>query len=226
MTILVLLLALTRVPAQTECKPQFAPLNTGSHSGASNVPFWRKDEAGEWDGEGWLGWRGNRDDTLRPVRLIVRDRPKDPGDDSEEVTVEWAPDVTFAVRCIPNLRAGRIGTTNMVNESSLEPKHPLNISLGSRRYELRLQSAREDLYDAQVILSDGHQKQVLYSADGFADEPHFDIVWAGDLDRDGKLDLIVNLQRKYSWHPYRLLLSSKAVGAELVGQAAIFETGD
>jgi hypothetical protein len=30
----------------------------------------------------------------------------------------------------------------------------------------------------------------------------------------------------YSWHPYRLLLSSKAVGTELVGEAAVFETGD
>jgi hypothetical protein len=77
-----------------------------------------------------------------------------------------------------------------------------------------------------VVVTDGHQSQVLYSVDGFADEPHFEIVWAGDLDRDGKLDLIVNLERKYSWHPFRLLLSSKAVGAELVGQAAIFETGD
>jgi hypothetical protein len=36
----------------------------------------------------------------------------------------------------------------------------------------------------------------------------------------------VNLDRKYSWHPYRLLLSSKASARQLVGEAAIFETGD
>jgi len=224
-TILLLLLALTGAPPQTDCKPQFAPLETGSHIGASSLNFWRKEEAGEWGGEGWLGWTGNSADTLRPVRLIVRDRPKDRGDDEKEVSVDSPPDVRFAVRCIPNLRAGRIRTTS-INEESLKPNLPLKVSLGSRRYELRLQSTREDLYDAQVVLSYGQQTQVLYSADGFADEPHFDIVWTGDLDRDGKLDLIVNLERKYSWHPYRLLLSSKAVGTELVGQAAIFETGD
>ena len=223
MTTLVFLLVLATAPPQGGCKPQFAPLQTGSHSGPPGLPFWRKEEAGEWGGTGWLGWT-SESDTLRPVRLIVRNRPRDSENDND-VTVESLPDVTFAVRCIPRLRAGRIQTTGVVNES-LEPQRPLKMSLGSRHYELRLQSAREDLYDAQVILSDGRRTQVLYSADGFADEPHFDITWAGDLDRDGKLDLVVNLHRKYSVHPYRLLLSSRASVTQLVGEAAVFETRD
>lgn len=91
---------------------------------------------------------------------------------------------------------------------------------------MRLQSAREDRTDAGVILSDGRDTQVLYSADGFVDEPHYFIEWAGDLDRDGRLDLVVNLSRKYSWHPYRLLLSSAAGPGQLVADVALFETGD
>ena len=78
----------------------------------------------------------------------------------------------------------------------------------------------------QVVLSHGRGTQVLYSTDGFVDEPHFDVPWAGDLDGDRKLDLVVNLSRKYSLHPYRLLLSSVAAAGELVGEAAAFETGD
>lgn len=220
---LVFVLAFAAMPPQVECKPQFAPLQTGAHSGASTVPFWRKKQAGEWGGEGWLGWTWESD-ALRPVRLIVRDRPKDSEQHEDQVTVESVPRVIFAVRCIPNLRAGRMQTTRVVNES-LDPKRPLRVSLGSRRYELQLQSAREDLSDAEVILTDGHRTQVLYSADGFADDPHFYINWAGDLDRDGKLDLVVTLSRKYSVLPYRLLLSSKASQAHLVGEAAVFETG-
>ena len=223
MTTLVFLLTLAVAPPQAGCKPQFAPLETGSHGGPPGPPFWRKEEAGEWGGTGWLGWTPESD-TLRPVRLIVRNRATDSENDND-VTVESLPDVTFAVRCIPKLRAGRIDQRDVGNQS-LEPQRPLKISLGSRLYELRLQSARKDLYDARVILTDGRRTQVLYSADGFADEPHFDIVWAGDLDRDGKLDLVVNLHRKYSAHPYRLLLSSHASGTELVGEAAVFETGD
>jgi hypothetical protein len=100
------------------------------------------------------------------------------------------------------------------------------MSLGRRQYQVGIRSAREDLFDAQVILTDGNRTQVLYSADGFADEPHFDIKWAGDLDGDGKLDLVVDLSRKYSVHLYRLLLSSKASGAQLVGEAAVFDAGN
>jgi hypothetical protein len=36
------------------------------------------------------------------------------------------------------------------------------------------------------VLSEGGRRQVLYSADGFVDEAHLDVVWAGDLDRDGQ----------------------------------------
>jgi hypothetical protein len=219
-----LFLALTTLPPQAACTPQFAALETGSHSGASKVPFWRKEQAGEWGGKGWLGWTW-KGQTLRPVRLIVQDRTKHRADDDDEVNVVAVPDMTFAVRCIPGLRAGRIPTTRVLNES-LVRERPLEMSLDRRQYQVGIRSAREDLVDAQVILTDGDRTQVLYSADGFADEPHFDIKWAGDLDRDGKLDLVVDLSRKYSVHLYRLLLSSKASGAQLVGEAAVFDAGN
>ena len=220
MDTLILVLAFMALPPQTPCAPQFAPLSTGSHSGASTLPFWRKEEAGNWGGSGWLGWTREAN-ALVPVAFVVRDRPGD----SENVSVEKSADVTFAVRCIPGLRAGAIRSTGVVNHE-LVRNRSLRISLGNRRYGLQLRSRREDLFDAVVTLTEGSRTQVLYSADGFADEPHFDITWAGDLDRDGRLDLIVNLFRKYSWHPYRLLLSSKASANQLVGDAALFETGD
>jgi hypothetical protein len=224
MSALILFLVIAFGPPQSDCKPQFAPLETGTSSGASELDFWRKEEAGEWGGEGWLGWTW-KSDTLEPVRLVVRHLPKERPDDQGEVTVESFPDVTFALRCIPGLSAGRIQNAGVVNHE-LHHDGPREILLGARRYHLRLQSAREDLFDAKVILTEGQQTQVLYSADGFADDPHFQIIWAGDLDRDGKLDLVVNLHRKYSWHPYQLLLSSRAAPGELVGQAAVFVTGD
>jgi hypothetical protein len=103
---------------------------------------------------------------------------------------------------------------------------PLEIALNKRRYTVRLERLREDLADARVVLSDGVVRQVLYSTDGFVDDPHFYVEWAGDLDRDGRLDLVVNLSRKYSVHPHRLLLSTKADKSKLVGEAAVFETGN
>ena len=223
MTIL-LFLALSLQTAPTSCKPQFAPLQTATSSG-SERNIWRKEEAGSWRGTGWLGWR-HEGDMLQPVRFVVRDRPKDsPQQEEEEVTVESLPEVTFAVRCIPGLRAGQIHNAGLSNHD-LHYDGPLDLSLGKLRYELRVEAKDPYLADARVILAHAGRTQVLYSADGFSDEPHFQMIWAGDLDRDGKLDLVVNLHRKYSWHPYRLMLSTKARGKDLVGEAAVFESGD
>jgi len=224
MTTVVLLFALAGSSVQGECKPQFAPLETGTSSGTSTIDFWRKEEAGEWGGVGWLGWSWD-DAELRPVELIVRDRPNDFAGDDENVTVQSQPDVTFTVRCVPQLKTGPIVSAGIANWS-LQSDGRLRVALGSRKYEVSMQSARDDQTDAQIVLTEGGRRQVLYSADGFVDEPHYNVVWAGDVDRDGRLDLIVNLHRKYSWHPYRLLLSSAAAAGQLVGDAALFETGD
>jgi nucleoid-associated protein YgaU len=158
-----------------------------------------------------------------PVTLIVRELPKEHPDDEEEVTVESIPNVPFAMRCV-DVPTAHVQPAGVVNHDLLYTG-PLRITLGDRRYEVQVRSARKDLSDAQVILSDGKRRQVLYSTDESSDEPHFDVEWAGDLDGDEKLDLVVNLSRKYSWHPHCLLLSSMASETELVGETACFETG-
>jgi len=206
-----------------ECAPQFAPLTTGSSNERTPLKFWRKDQAGRWGGDGWLGWT-YADDSLVPVSLTVRELPKERNDDESEVTVESSADVTFAMRCIdvPTLH---IRSANVVNHS-LRYGEPLHITLGERLYRVALRGSHEDLTDATVVLTDGDGSQVLYSTNGFVDDPLFEVKWAGDLDGDGLLDLVVLLTRKYSVHPYRLLLSSLAAPDELVGEAASFETLD
>ena len=219
-------LALLTAPALApRCTPQFAPLaHTASYSGDSDVPFWRASEAGKWRGTGWLGWSGDAD-RLRPVRVRVTPRPKVNPNDEDEVHVTTAPLVEFAVRCVAGLTEGRIVNVQRF-PYELAHHEPLQIALGARKYEIRLDARETTLADARVVLTEGRRTQVLYDAEGFVDEPHFEIVWAGDLDRDGKLDLVVNLDRKYSWYPIKLLLSSRATGKNLVGLAALFETGD
>jgi hypothetical protein len=226
MDVVALLLALAAQPTAASCTPQFAPLESGTYSGTSRTPYWLKQQAGDWGGGGWVGWSwyGGK---LEPVTMTVRGRPRDTNDEQEleTVSVDVSAPVAFAVRCIPGIRAGRMHSAAVTNER-LRPRHTMRVSLGSRWYSLHLDTSREDMADAKVIFADGERTQVLYSADGFADEPHFEVVWAGDLDLDGRLDLITNFERKYSIHPYRLLLSSKAERGQLVGLAAVFETGN
>ena len=219
MTIVLLLLALATVAAPSQCERQFAPFETGTFSSDSEVKFWRKEEAGAWDGTGWLGWSRGAD-TLQPVRLVVRDRPKRFPEDEDLVTVESLPEVVWAVRCIPGLRAGKIHNADVVNHNLHPRRHWIFRSESDGtgctfRRRPRLSPTPRSSWPT----ADEHR--CCTWADGFADDPHFDIEWAGDLDADGKLDLIVNLSRKYRRNPHRLLLSSKASGTQLVGQAAV-----
>ena len=134
------------------------------------------------------------------------------------------PRVAFAVRCVAGLSAGRIVTVQSF-QHDVSYDGPLNLTLGAHKYRILLETRTAPSH-ARVIVTDGQQSQALYDGEGVEQEGHLDIVWAGDLDRDGKLDLVVSFFAKDSWYPYELLLSSRARGRNLVGRAALFETGD
>ncbi len=202
-------------PPPATCRPQLLVL-------PNSYPA---TEASGWPTESWLGWRHfERPETLEPVHLAMGERRQGVGED-DEVDVTAIPDADFAVRCIPEVQAGRIFSAGVVNKS-LAHEGPLTVAVAATRYRLRLESKRKDLFDARVLVSGGGRTQVIYSADGFADDPHFEIAWAGDLDGDERLDLVVNLSNKYSILPYRLLLSSKAAAGALVGEAAAVTFSD
>ena len=111
--------------------------------------------------------------------------------------------------------------------TDLSPINPMTtLQLNEAHYELALRGVDPGACDAVVILTDGGNSQQLYSLENgqFAcDEPHLSVNWAGDLDGDGRLDLVTTFSRKYSYHPRRMYLSSAARPGELVGQVALFE---
>jgi len=51
------------------------------------------------------------------------------------------------------------------------------------------------------------------------------VVWAGDLDRDGRLDALLDLRTHYVGHHYVLFLSSDASDEQLVNKVAEFQVG-
>jgi hypothetical protein len=205
----------TGVAATRRCTPQFAPLDTGTSSSASTLPYWRKEQAGDWGGGGWLGWTHDSK-ALVSVTMVVRDLPKRRTDDDDNVTVEAVPHVTFAVRCLGDIQPGTIRTAGVVNHS-LTFDGVLRIPLGARRYEVRLRSRRDDLFDAAVVLSDGRRTQVLYTARVRRRSPFRSRVggrsrqrWTVGSDRQ--------LEQQVQPASARLLLSSRAVRDQLRGK--------
>ena len=56
------------------------------------------------------------------------------------------------------------------------------------------------------------------------DEAQWVLLWAGDLDGDGRLDLYMNLSTHYNVSARRLFLSSAAASGALVREVAVFQT--
>lgn len=88
--------------------------------------------------------------------------------------------------------------------------HPRFGSIDGVDYKLRLNRRVEKETTTQIIAS----LPVLRALEG----P--ELVWAGDLDRDGKLDLLYNLSSFYIDTELALFLSSAAKEGELVGLVA------
>jgi hypothetical protein len=85
-------------------------------------------------------------------------------------------------------------------------------------YALRLESAAP----ARLMLQSSGGAQILYEwPDGFSDQ-HCELIWAGDLDGDGRLDLVMNLSGHYNVSETTLFLSSTRQQGKLVRKAAVF----
>jgi hypothetical protein len=142
--------------------------------------------------------------------------------------LEWTPDfppesMRLLVAGVPGVRVGS-ATTALEGEASLSvEERRLEIALGDARYTLQLGGSDAELCDATVTLVQGSVTQTLYPPGGdtySCDAPHFSVQWAGDLDGDGRLDLVTTFSPKYSWYPRQLHLSSGAGPGELVGLVA------
>ncbi len=81
-----------------------------------------------------------------------------------------------------------------------------------------------EIVDYRLSLScqpgDMSKRQILVSIPELRDEDGPELLWAGDLDRDGKLDLLYNLSSFYIDTELALFLSSAAKEGELVGLVA------
>ena len=72
--------------------------------------------------------------------------------------------------------------------------------------------------------TDGHRtKQIFAGANGF-DDSMISFIWAGDIDGDGALDLIMDLSNHYNVGRLTLFLSSKADPGQLIKRVAEFKT--
>jgi hypothetical protein len=187
----------------------------------------------------WLGLfieKGKPDEKTRGWHLAVTrvsfTQRKEPGPTVYRL-VTTPPGAELLLSGVPGLSAGAAITVGQDIDLGGE-KREAELWVGRRQYRIRLVSKDPNYCDAVVTLTHDGRRQKLFDATGpdttndpalvlSCDEPHFTVHWAGDLDRDGRLDMLVTFSKKYSYHPRQLFLSSGVRSGELVAEVARYE---
>ncbi len=147
----------------------------------------------------------------------------------------------FLVRGVDAIQTGWFDTT-YGTPIPLKINEPFPIKVSSqRRYALLVDcdpnapTTVDNFVECPLVLVHELSHQVLTTFSvyappdgdlGFASEAVPQLLWAGDIDRDGKLDLLLDLTNHYNASAPTLFLSSGAGEGELVAEiASLFITG-
>jgi hypothetical protein len=181
-------------------------------------------DAGAWlglfpEGKGYA-WR----DATVDVKT-VRDDTVDGPDQStgREVSVRGGGHPVFLVRGGEHLRVASVAGFRELELRALRNGDQIKLNIGTQQFVLRVANPRRggdaDMAGSSLELASNGITQTLYSAPENANEPDWEILWAGDLDGDGKLDLYVQLGDERI-----LFVSTQAASGQLVGSFAVFRT--
>lgn len=157
------------------------------------------------------------DGVLRSVRARVTPLR------GEQVKVSVPCRATMMVRGVPTLSPGRVRwaavkTGPMARTSPFGPER-VSLRLGDRAW--RIHRIRLGSTGYRLELRGAHEPVVLYEAQS-TDLAKWELLWAGDLDRDGKLDLLIDASDALNQSELRLFLSRNA--EEAVDEAAWLRT--
>jgi hypothetical protein len=180
--------------------------------------------------EHWFGVQGTGDRwTL--VRVVPRVAPGKPiCTRTTDISVEGHDEVLFLVAGLQSLSEGPLTATSF-NNRFVYPGESVHLG-GKERGSVYLQvfgNAAPEHHDAvflnymlQIRQGPVTQHVASFERRTLGNPPT--LIWAGDLDRDGRPDLVLNLPVGDVGKRWELFLSSVRSGGDLVSRAATFST--
>jgi hypothetical protein len=197
-----------------------------------HIGQYHPDEIHTVSGDRWMALVDKgKSTTLRKVTIHIKrveDVDDEPGEKSaKEVSITPAIKETSVIALVRglDLREGAVPTAEFKGDGDIGK--PLQVKLPDAQTHYTLSMTCKSADHCPLVLSANGQRQQLVVLTRDGDVPDFKglrIIWAGDLDGDGKLDLIVDITNHYNASGTALFLSSKAKRGELVGLAAKFLT--
>lgn len=195
------------------------------------------DEIKAKSGESWLALVCNENDdrcVLQPVKIQVTPEFHPVVDAEDERTGKRVSaagvEMAYLLRS-RHLNAGPVTSARPGFTELLPVSKPQTITLGATKYVLHYRCTStpdpDGYVDCMLVLDSGGLTQVLATFPAFDEGGRLSsldveqyVVFAGDLDHDGKLDLLANVSGHWNeWRPV-LYLSKAAASGELVGRVA------
>ncbi len=125
----------------------------------------------------------------------------------------------------------RVGPVKSVfsGRQFLKPGQSITLTLSndlSTSYQLYAEGkeSRETIENYRIVLYCNQRRQTILSRRLLYLDGSPSLLWAGDLDRDGKLDLLMDMTNHYNATELTLFLSSKAGSSGLVRKVASHRT--
>jgi hypothetical protein len=167
---------------------------------------------------------------VQPTRDAVVDEDENEKT-GKEVSVNHSTEPLFLVKGAAMLKGGSAATV-LSGEKDLLNNKTISLRLAGKDYHLKVIANKRKSNplaireDARLVLTRGKTMQVLdvFGNDTEAGDPYWGLLWAGDLDNDGKLDLYLDVRWRYNISQHILFLSSPAGKGRIVKQIAHMET--
>jgi len=146
---------------------------------------------------------------LEPGRVTVR-RAKDPtGGVGKSVSLQnQKKNVVSILARVPGVKAGAVETVQVDSEDQSRRENPTKLHFHGVEWRIEVKGKN-------LIVSNGKETQTLMTDLDDEGMPAWELYWAGDIDHDGKLDLLYDVNT-FNAVTSELALSSAARKGELM----------
>ncbi len=126
----------------------------------------------------------------------------------------------------PTLSIGKVNAS-IINDSELLPNKSLELLFNETKFTFRSEGIQSDsgIENFKLFIKTKQGKDELLLKMEELEDTVVNLLFAGDIDRDGKLDIILDAPRHYEEKRMLLFLSSKAKNGNLLQKVAEIRSG-